>query len=88
MIWCSLFEDQPYSSNIYDPFWAAAQEFKMPASLHAITGMGMESQYNGRALSARRRAGQCPGATNARAGYQAPAVGGPPASDEQALGQE
>jgi predicted TIM-barrel fold metal-dependent hydrolase len=46
MIWCSPPESQPYSSDIYDPFWAAAQELKMPVSLHAITGMGMESQYN------------------------------------------
>jgi predicted TIM-barrel fold metal-dependent hydrolase len=43
MIWCSPPQDQPYSSEIYDPFWAAAQELKMPISLHAITGMG-ESQ--------------------------------------------
>ena len=46
MIWCSPPESQRYSSDIYDPFWAAAQELKMPVSLHAITGMGMESQYN------------------------------------------
>jgi predicted TIM-barrel fold metal-dependent hydrolase len=46
MIWCSPPEGQPYNSDIYDPFWAAAQELEMPVSLHAITGMGMESQYN------------------------------------------
>jgi len=46
MIWCSPPEGQPYSLDIYDPFWATAQELKMPVSLHAITGMGMESQYN------------------------------------------
>jgi predicted TIM-barrel fold metal-dependent hydrolase len=46
MIWCSPPQEQPYSSDIYDPFWAAAQELKMPISLHAITGMGMESQWN------------------------------------------
>jgi len=39
MIWCSPPADQPYSSEIYDPFWAAAQELDMPVSLHAITGM-------------------------------------------------
>jgi predicted TIM-barrel fold metal-dependent hydrolase len=49
MIWCSPPQDQPYSSDIYDPFWAAAEEMKMPVSLHAITGMG-ESQTS---LSAR-----------------------------------
>ena len=43
MIWCSPPADRPYSSDIYDPFWAAAQELNMPVSLHAITGMG-ESQ--------------------------------------------
>jgi len=46
MIWCSPPQDQPYSSDAYDPFWAAAQELKMPISLHAITGMGVESQWN------------------------------------------
>jgi predicted TIM-barrel fold metal-dependent hydrolase len=46
MIWCSPPQEQPYSSEIYDPFWAAAQELKMPISLHAITGMGVESQWN------------------------------------------
>ena len=37
---------QPYSSDIYDPFWATAQEMHMPISLHAITGMGLESQWD------------------------------------------
>src|SRR6266852_4119265 len=37
MIWCSPPTDRPYSSDMYDPFWAAAQELKMPISLHAIT---------------------------------------------------
>jgi predicted TIM-barrel fold metal-dependent hydrolase len=46
MIWCSPPTEQPYSSEAYDPFWAAAQEMKMPISLHAITGMGMESQWD------------------------------------------
>ena len=38
--------DRPYSSDIYDPLWAAAQELRMPVSLHAITGMGWESQWD------------------------------------------
>jgi len=46
MIWCSPPQEAPYSSTAYDPFWAAAQELKMPISLHAITGMGVESQWN------------------------------------------
>src|SRR5712671_915092 len=46
MIWCSPPQEQPYSSDVYDPFWDAAQELKMPISLHAITGMGVESQWN------------------------------------------
>jgi predicted TIM-barrel fold metal-dependent hydrolase len=44
MIWASPPEDRPYSSPLYDPFWAAAQDLHMPLSLHAITGMGPESQ--------------------------------------------
>ncbi|MGH8066848.1 MAG: amidohydrolase family protein [Candidatus Entotheonellia bacterium] len=44
MIWASPPEDRPYSAPLYDPFWAAAQDLHMPLSLHAITGMGPESQ--------------------------------------------
>ncbi len=44
MIWASPPEDRPYSDLLYDPFWAAAQDLNMPLSLHAITGMGPESQ--------------------------------------------
>ncbi len=44
MIWASPPEDQPSSAPLYDPFWAAAQDLRMPLSLHAITGMGPESQ--------------------------------------------
>jgi uncharacterized protein len=46
MIWCSPPADQPYSSEVYDAFWARAQELRTPISLHAITGMGWESQWN------------------------------------------
>jgi len=46
MIWCSPPAEQPYSSAVYDPFWAAAQEMRMPVSLHSITGMGRESQWD------------------------------------------
>ena len=45
MIWCSPPNDQPYSSEVYDQFWATAQELRVPVSLHAITGMGRESQW-------------------------------------------
>ncbi len=44
MIWASPPEEQPYSDLMYEPFWAAAQDLHMPLSLHAITGMGPESQ--------------------------------------------
>ncbi|HEX3864870.1 MAG TPA: amidohydrolase family protein [Stellaceae bacterium] len=45
MIWCSPPAERPYSLDIYDVFWGTAQELNMPVSLHAITGMGMESQW-------------------------------------------
>jgi len=32
MIWCSPPADQPYSSPLYDPFWAAAQDLEMPSA--------------------------------------------------------
>jgi predicted TIM-barrel fold metal-dependent hydrolase len=44
VIWASPPEDRPYSSPLYDPFWAAAQALGMPISLHSITGMGAESR--------------------------------------------
>src|SRR5579863_3472384 len=37
MIWGVPPSDKPYFSELYDPFWAAAQELKMPLSLHVIT---------------------------------------------------
>ena len=30
----------PYSSEHYDPLWAAAQEMDMPLSLHINSGLG------------------------------------------------
>jgi predicted TIM-barrel fold metal-dependent hydrolase len=44
MIWASPPEDRPYADPLYDPFWATAQELGTPLSLHAVTGMGRESQ--------------------------------------------
>ena len=35
----------PYTSPLYDPFWAAAQELDMPIILHVITG-GAESRLS------------------------------------------
>jgi predicted TIM-barrel fold metal-dependent hydrolase len=46
MIWCSPPADRPYSSTSYDAFWGTAEELGMPISLHAITGMGQESQWD------------------------------------------
>ena len=45
MIWCSPPADRPYSSPMYDPFWAEAQDLNMPLSLHSITGVGPESRF-------------------------------------------
>jgi predicted TIM-barrel fold metal-dependent hydrolase len=44
MIWASPPEDHPYADPMYDRFWVEAQELGMPLSLHAVTGMGRESQ--------------------------------------------
>ena len=39
-------EEKPYSSPIYDPFWAAAQDLDMPLSLHITTNRpGYGQQY-------------------------------------------
>jgi predicted TIM-barrel fold metal-dependent hydrolase len=40
MIWGFAPEGRPYSSRIYDPFWAAAADLDMPISLHVITAAG------------------------------------------------
>ena len=45
MVWCSPPGDRPYSSPMYDPFWAEAQELGMPISLHSVTGVGPESRF-------------------------------------------
>lgn len=44
MIWGGAPPDRPYRSDLYDPFWAAAQDLGMPLSLHVVTGMGEESR--------------------------------------------
>jgi predicted TIM-barrel fold metal-dependent hydrolase len=38
IIWASPPEELPFHSDSYDPFWAAAQELKMPLSLHEFAG--------------------------------------------------
>ncbi len=44
MIWLSPPPScPPYSSKLYDPLWAAAQELDTPIILHEITGGGFES---------------------------------------------
>jgi predicted TIM-barrel fold metal-dependent hydrolase len=46
MIWLSPPAPcQPYTSTVYDPFWAAAQDLEMPVVLHEITG-GAESRLS------------------------------------------
>ena len=40
MIWGFAPQGRPYSSKIYDPFWAASAEHDMPISLHVITAAG------------------------------------------------
>jgi len=45
MIWGVPPEDKPYYSEIYDPFWAAAQEMKMPLSLHVITQRDQKGKH-------------------------------------------
>lgn len=47
MIWGVPPEDKPYHSDIYDPFWAAAQELKMPLSLHVVTQRNQKGKGKG-----------------------------------------
>ncbi len=46
MIMASPPEGRDYGEPVYDPFWAAAQDLRMPLSLHTSTGHGRESRYN------------------------------------------
>jgi len=47
MIWGSPPADRPYSSPAYDPLWQVASDYRMPLSLHVITGKGKESDVGG-----------------------------------------
>ena len=47
MIWQNPPEDLPFSSDRYDPFWAAAQDLRMPVSLHILTGHGYMQRRRG-----------------------------------------
>jgi predicted TIM-barrel fold metal-dependent hydrolase len=38
VIWASPPEELPFYDEIYDPFWATAQELAMPLSLHEFAG--------------------------------------------------
>src|SRR5580704_1762902 len=40
MIWGFAPQGRPYSSSLYDPFWACAADLEMPVSLHVITAAG------------------------------------------------
>jgi len=42
-------DDKPYFNELYDPFWAAAQELKMPLSLHVITQRNQNSRSRDKA---------------------------------------
>src|SRR6201981_144898 len=44
MIWGVPPEDKPYYNELYDPFWKAASELKMPLSLHVITQRNQKSR--------------------------------------------
>ena len=46
LIWAAPPEDRPYTLPEYDPFWAAAQETRMPLSLHTLTGRTRASQQD------------------------------------------
>ena len=51
-IWMVPPEDIPFSTDHYDRFWAAAQDFAMPVSMHINTGFGRyEARARGTALA-------------------------------------
>jgi predicted TIM-barrel fold metal-dependent hydrolase len=46
LIWAAPPEDRSYTARAYDSFWAAAQELKMPLSLHTLTGRTKAAQQD------------------------------------------
>ena len=46
MIWGYPPPDRQYHTRQYDPLWAAAQDLRLPLSLHIVTGMGDESRVD------------------------------------------
>jgi len=65
MIWGSPPEDRPYGDRIYDPFWQAVSEHRMPVSLHIITGRGRQADRLGRTMEKRVDVRRNPGITYA-----------------------
>jgi predicted TIM-barrel fold metal-dependent hydrolase len=46
LIWAAPPEDRSYTQHAYDPFWATAQELRMPLSLHTLTGRTKTAQQD------------------------------------------
>jgi predicted TIM-barrel fold metal-dependent hydrolase len=44
MIFASPPADRPFTTRLYDPFWRAAEELRMPVGLHILTGHGAPSK--------------------------------------------
>jgi predicted TIM-barrel fold metal-dependent hydrolase len=55
MIWASPPKDRPFTSDLYDPFWAAAQALEMPISLHILTGQGESRDLANEAMNRYQR---------------------------------
>jgi predicted TIM-barrel fold metal-dependent hydrolase len=53
---CGAPTDEPYHSKTYDPLWAAAQDLRIPLSLHVITG-GPRRGENPRLVASGRHLG-------------------------------
>src|SRR5207244_10618296 len=51
LIWGAAPEELPYSDPAYNPFWTAAQDLRLPVSLHILTerrgGFGFRSVMRG-----------------------------------------
>ena len=44
LVWQAPHPDMPFTSERYDPLWAAAQALKMPVSMHILTGHNYSRQ--------------------------------------------
>lgn len=60
MIWASPPEHMPFTSDMYDPFWAVAQDLEMPISMHILTGQAESKGLSNESMNRYQRSMSLP----------------------------